>query len=278
MTTESTEIMALGDLSNESVASYRRDGFVRIRGLLTPQEAAEAREAARTVVEKVQDHAAGTVTQSAFTQLVNAWLVDEAIARVTLHPKVSAAAEALTGVRMRLWHDHMLIKQPGKSTPTEFHQDQPYWPHRNSPDALNCWIALNDVTVDRGCMRFIAGYHDRDDLSAQNLTDPNDLFNRVPEMAWAPQVALPLRAGDCTFHHGRTPHAAGANITEEPRFAHVVCFINEATRYDPSIKDDHVATRGRDLMAGEVIDGPYFPTTRDIIAGTAAHPEAMESA
>lgn len=258
----------LGDLTVESILSYHRNGFVRIRGLLSREEAETFRAAALEAATRFHDHAAGTKTAAAFVQVVNVWLKDRAMVPLTLHASISAAAERLAGKPMRLWHDQLLIKQPaGKSAPTEFHQDQPYWPHRNSPDALSCWIALNDVPVDRGCMRFIAGYQHRSDLSAQDLTDANDLFRRVPEMEWEPQAALPLRAGDCTFHHGRTPHAAGANLTGEPRVAHVVCFMNIDTRYDPSIKANHIATHGRNLVAGSVIDGPAFPTTTDIIAG-----------
>ena len=113
---------------------------------------------------------------------------------LTLHKNVGGVAQRLAGVPMRLWHDHILIKQPNNQVATEFHQDQPYWPHAHSPNALSAWIALCDVPIERGCMSFIAGSHRHTDLTAQNLLDGRDLFGKCPDLEYEERVTLPLKA------------------------------------------------------------------------------------
>jgi ectoine hydroxylase-related dioxygenase (phytanoyl-CoA dioxygenase family) len=176
--------------------------------------------------------------------------------QLTLHPHVAAAATRLAGVPLRLWHDQILIKQPGFSKATEFHQDQPYWPHADSPHPISCWIALCDVPVERGCMTFLPGSQRRTDLPAQSLADAGSLFSICPQLQWSERVTVPLQAGDCTFHHGRCAHMATPNLTNDPRVAHAVIFMDKATKFSGR---KHVVTEPLHLTEGDLLDGDLFP-------------------
>ncbi len=240
------------NLGEEAVEYYRRNGFVRVPRVLAPDEVREFHDAAIALSKRTESLHKGAI----FTQLVNAWREDEVLRRLTLHPNLASIAERLAGVPLRLWHDQTLIKQPHNQRPTEFHQDQPYWPHADSPSSLSAWVALCDVPVERGCMTFIPGSFRRTELRAQNLADPRSLFEVCPDLEWDERVTLPLRAGDCTFHHSRTAHMANANVTDEPRVAHVVIYMDATTRYTGQ---PHVVTDPLDLKAGQVLEGEMFP-------------------
>jgi phytanoyl-CoA hydroxylase len=246
---------SMEDIPEALIQSYRSQGFARVPGVISGEEAAEFREAALRLAREKKE-SAPKYNRNVFTQLVNVWREDETMKRLTLHPNVGAAAEQLTGRPMRLWHDHILIKDPHNEAPTEFHQDQPYWPHENSPDPLSAWIALVDVPVERGCMTFIPGSHARTDLEAQNLEDADSLFSIAPDMMWEQRVTVPLRAGDCTFHHGRCAHMATPNLTDDPRVAHVVIFMDARTTYSGK---RHVVTDPLGLKEGEPLAGDMFP-------------------
>ena len=239
-------------LSEDLVHSYRTQGFVSVPGILTKEEAAEYYDIALGIMQREKDPMGGRV----FTQIVNVWRKDDQIRPLTLHANVAGVAERLAGVPLRLWHDHLLVKQPHNAAPTEFHQDQPYWPHANSANSLSAWIALCDVPVERGCMTFIPGSHHRTDLEPQNLRDPEDLLNMAPELRWQPRVTLPLRAGDCTFHHSRCAHMAGSNLTDDPRVAHVIIYMDATTTYAGK---PHVVTDPLSPTIGALLDGEYFP-------------------
>jgi ectoine hydroxylase-related dioxygenase (phytanoyl-CoA dioxygenase family) len=250
-------------ISPDAIESYEQHGFIHLRGVLDPQEAAGfAREAWR-VSQELEVHNKESFSKDVFTQLVNVWQRDEAMKRLTLHPRIAEAAQKLAGISLRLWHDQTLIKQPGKSTPTEFHQDQPYWPIEANRHALTAWIALSDVPVERGCMSFIPGSHRRADIPATDLTNAKQMFEVCPELTWAPRVTVPLRAGDCTFHHGFCAHAANANVCDEPRIAHAVIFMDAESTYR---NHGHVITRGMNLEAGQLLEGELFPLASHIAA------------
>lgn len=239
-------------LTDAQIQSYRQRGFVHLPGVITPEEAAEFRAAALALAEQLQSRH----TDGIFTQLVNVWTQSETLKRLTLHPNVARAAEALAGVPLRLWHDQILIKAPHNGKATEFHQDQPYWPHAQSPNPISAWIALQDVPVERGCMTFLPGTHQRTDLQAQNLGDARSLFAHAPDLVWNERVTVPLKAGDCTFHHGRCAHMATPNHTDEARVAHIVIFMDAAAIYSGA---SHVVADPLQLSPGQTFPDEMFP-------------------
>ena len=242
------------DISPDMVARYQREGFIRIPNVLAQEEVGRFHEAAVDAAKTMPNLAAGT--PMIFNQTVNVWTKNEIIRELTLNPRIGAIAAKLAGVPLRLWHDHTLIKPPVKSAPTEFHQDGPYWPHMNKRNSLSCWIALVDVPVERGCMTFIPGSHKHQDLRPQDLTDSRDLFNISPELTWEPRVTIPLRAGDCTFHHSYLAHMANSNISDVPRVAHIIIYMDADTTFNGS---RHVVTDPLQLKPGDSLDADLFP-------------------
>jgi phytanoyl-CoA hydroxylase len=251
---EKTLVTQVDDIHPEIVERYQTQGFVHIPKLLDADEIRRYHDAAVEAARSMTNLAAGI--PMIFNQTVNVWTQNEVIRELTLNPRVGAIASRLAGVPLRVWHDHTLIKPPVKSAPTEFHQDGPYWPHDNKRNALSVWIALVDVPVERGCMTFIPGSHLRRDLRPQDLTDSHDLLNIYPELTWSPRVTVPLRAGDCTFHHSYLAHMANSNITDVPRVAHIIIYMDADTTYNGS---PHVITDPLNLEVGQPLDGELFP-------------------
>jgi ectoine hydroxylase-related dioxygenase (phytanoyl-CoA dioxygenase family) len=225
--------------------------------VLSPGECERFREAAAEINR--QGIEAGK-SRDVFNQFVNTWRQSDVLKGLTLYPNITALARTLAGVSLRLWHDHLLVKMPHNNAPTHFHQDQPYWPHRNSTEPLSCWVALNDVPVERGCMTFIPKSHEYTELTAQNLNDAGSLFGLCPELQWEERVTLPLKAGDCTFHHGRCAHMANDNVTEEARYGFAIIYIDAGTVFSGS---KHVVTQPLaeegSLKEGDRLEGELFP-------------------
>lgn len=238
--------------TQDEIDRYRSQGFVPIRGILTPREAAGFYAAATEFME-AHPTLSGTPI---FDQFVNVWRDSDAMKALTLHPKLSEVATALAGEPLRLWHDQMLTKKPRNNAATEFHQDQPYWPHASAPHPISAWIALCDVPVEKGCMTFLPGSHRRTDLPAQSLADDRSLFQLAPDLEWSERITVPLKAGDCTFHHGRCAHMATANFTDDPRVAHVVIFMPRTAAYSGAA---HVVTDPLGLKIGDPLAGELFP-------------------
>lgn len=250
-------------LSPEHVAFYRENGFVQVDEVLAPDEVARLREEIdriyRTGVGGV--HTAGgrgSAYARVLDQRVNLWRDSAVVRQHVFDRRIAEMARRLAGARaVRLWHDQALLKQPGDSRPTPWHQDLPYWP-MNEPGALSCWMALNDVDEHNGAMTFVPGSHRVGRLPGINLVDPEDIFAMVPNgaLAGTRPVQTRLRAGSCTFHDGLTFHAAGANHTSEPRRALVTIFMIDGTTYSGR---RHLVTDGLGLRPGEPLAGEMFP-------------------
>ena len=240
-------------LSEDQIASYRENGFIHLQGVLSAEEVERYRSAAAEAYDRL---AALDADNQMFRQIVQVWRSDETLRELTLHEGLATYATQLAELPVRLWHDHLLIKKPHNHTPTEFHQDSPYWPHSGSRHQLSAWVALVDVPVERGCMTFIPGSHRRQDLRAIDLTDAHDLFDAAPDLAYEPRVTVPLRAGDCTFHNGYLAHTANANDTDEFRYAMVNIYIDADTRYNGA---PHVCTDHLGLAVGERLPDSEFP-------------------
>lgn len=240
-------------LSPEVVASYRRNGFVQLRSMLTPAEVERFSAAAQESYRHGQALQPGDPT---FKQVVNVWQEDDVLRELTFHPRLAAAATQLAGIPLRLWHDQLLMKKPHNRAATEYHQDAPYWPHDNSRHCLSAWVALVDVPLERGCMTFMPGQQDRRDIRAVDLTDRTDLFEAAEDLTYRPRVTVPLRAGDLTFHNGYTPHTANPNDTDEVRLAHVIVYVDRDLTYNGK---PHVVTDPLGLTIGQHLPDEEFP-------------------
>ena len=130
------------------------------------------------------------------------------------HPKWTALAEALVGEPVSADPPEWFNKPPGTNHVTPPHQDNYYFCLAPS-NVVTIWMAMDDVDAENGCLRYVAGSHQRGYRThakskilgfSQGITDytPDD-FTR--------EVAVPLRAGDVVAHHGMTIHRADANLS-----------------------------------------------------------------
>jgi phytanoyl-CoA hydroxylase len=227
----------------DEVTSYREDGFVVIDGLLDEAEL----EAWRTAVDEAvadrgdlaipgfeppADTGELTYYQKVFTQRVNLWQTSERLKDLVLDERIGRLAAELAGLDgVRLYHDQALIKEPW-ANPTAFHLDVPYWAF-TSPDAISIWIALDDATLQNGCLLFVPGSHRACRFDNVGIGPGlGDLFAVYPEFASVTPVAVPMRAGSCSFHNGLTAHGAGANMTPGRRRAMTAGFMPQGSVFN----------------------------------------------
>ena len=59
--------------------------------------------------------------------------------------------------KVNLYHEHVLVKEPGTKEKTPWHHDQPYYPI-DGEDIISFWIPLDPVG-QRTCPEYIAGSH-----------------------------------------------------------------------------------------------------------------------
>jgi len=217
-------------LTQEQIQFYQDNGFLHVPGFLSPAETVELKNAVLESVAamgkrrltgagKEWDESGENFYDKVFTQRINLWRINDTVKRYMLSPALGKQVCELADVYgMRVWHDQTLIKEPF-ANPTAWHLDNPYWSF-SSRDAISIWIALEDATLENGCMWFVPGSHKI--ATYENVTigvNMADLFKLYPKMAEIDPVPVPMKAGDCSFHNGLAAHGAGANMTRRRRIA-----------------------------------------------------------
>lgn len=244
------------EVTEAQVAFYQKNGYVQIHNVLTPEEVEQIRA---DLAEAIEDRKVGRTSdgrgenqfyKKVFLQQVNLWRDHEGVRRYVLSKRIGEIARRLAGVaKMRLWHDHALFKLPENSVASDWHQDWVYWP-MNHAGALSCWMALDDVDLVNGCLQFVPGSHRWGIFPAIALgTGKKDLEHMLDEQEQAKfkPIAMPMKAGSCTFHDGLTFHYATPNLSDKPRRAFATIYQPDGTTFR---KRQHCVTEDLNLPDG----------------------------
>ena len=230
----------LTDVSSEQIAEYRRDGVLVIENFLNADELAKWRKNVDEAVEQRQDRklADGSMLSGdsfydrVFTQRLNLWTDHAGMRELIIDERIGKLAAELSGVDgIRVWHDQALIKEPW-ANPTAWHLDNPYWSFSSS-NAISIWIALDDATLNNGCLHFLPETHHEATFENSGITQEiADLFKVYPQWINRDPLPGPMRAGDCSFHNGLTAHGAGANMTPYRRRAMTCAFMPDGSTFN----------------------------------------------
>ena len=140
------------------------------------------------------------------------------IAETAYRQWLVAFGSALMGRPFAFWYDQFLAKPPGASAPTYWHQDEGYWGRNLDEKGITGWIPLQDVNAENGCMQFIDGGHRLGVLEHRQVEGVQSDLLTCP-VDEAARVICPIRRGDVTFHHSKTPHMTNANTSKTWRKA-----------------------------------------------------------
>ena len=227
-------------LSDKEIDFYRENGFLVIDDFLTGVELASWREAVdESVVEHVRQEAPNNQKEEGyykhvFIQCVNIWKTSEKIKRMATDPRVGKLATDLAGSSgVHLYHDHALIKEPW-GNPTNFHIDNPYDPY-DSRQAIMLWVALDDATVQNGCMYILPGTHQKSHFTVTGILEQEGvggLFDEYPDWVEIEPYVAEVKAGDAVFVSGMIAHAAGPNMTPRSRRAYAMLFMPEGATFN----------------------------------------------
>ena len=126
-----------------------------------------------------------------------------------------------------------IFKPPRIGGEVVFHQDSTYI-YTEPESCTGFWFALEDATVENGCMFFIPGLH-RGALKKRNYrVGPYRLVTDVlDDTPWPEHLGLPAeaRAGTLALFDGRAPHMSAQNLSDTSRHAYTLHVIDRTCRY-----------------------------------------------
>ena len=268
-------------LTPEQIAQFHRDGFLNYTTpVVTEAELIALKMALKRVTEGTSEKSAesnrniswgqdkGFVVQ----QVVNIWEAEDAFKQHLYNERIVPLIAQLMGTdTVRVWHDQIQVKPARHGGPTTWHQDHPYWPVIQPADLISAWMALEDATIDNGCMWMVPQSHQWGPHKGGTIgTDTGSetqaaTWSPLPDLSVLPDgvditpVPIEVKAGCVAFHHCLTWHGAPVNLTERPRPAIAVHYMPGWTRYEPR-DTRHLVEHHITVRPGEVLVGEHFPT------------------
>ena len=260
-------------LDPTTVEDYVRDGAVRIRGLFTTEQIADL---ARGIEENLRDPSPlAQVASHAddpgwfFEDFCN-WQVNDAYRRLIFESGVGeVAAQLMQSREARLYHDHLLVKEPGTRQRTPWHQDQPYY-NVDGGQNVSMWLPVDSVPRETS-LEFVAGSHlgpwlmPRTFLNTEAKWFPEGSLAELPDIeanrddyeiiGWA------LEPGDAVFFNMLTLHAASGVGGTGRRRAFSVRFLGDDVTHAPRSWTTSPPFPGleNELDGGAPMHHPLFP-------------------
>ena len=126
-----------------------------------------------------------------------------------------------------------IFKPPNIGGEVVCHQDSTYI-YTEPESCVGFWFALEDATIENGCMQFIPGGH-RSPLKKRNYRreDGKLVTDTLDDTPWPEERKVPVEAeaGTLVIFDGRAPHLSAANRSSRSRHAYTLHVIDRACRY-----------------------------------------------
>jgi ectoine hydroxylase-related dioxygenase (phytanoyl-CoA dioxygenase family) len=242
MTVETTIDRALAAQLDALRGDFQRDGAVCVRGAFGPDWLA----ALDAGIEENLAHPgpmAKTYTPDGkpgrfFGDYCN-WRRIRPYGDFLLHsPAAEIAGRLMGSTKVNLFHEHVLVKEPGTLEPTPWHHDQPYWTV-DGAQVCSIWMSLDPVPRATS-VEFVAGSHRWGKwYSPARFSDSNPHqgtgFEPVPDIAASRDshtlLGWDLEPGDCIVFHALTLHGAPGNMQKGRRRAFASRWCGDDARF-----------------------------------------------
>lgn len=241
-------IQGLESFGPAQIEQYRTLGFVSVAGVIDPERNRRIVEALLRLAEEVPEGICVQFESAAGQEVLDLPIeerqdyirkymafvkFDETLRDLAYDPQILAVIERLLREKnpsiegVELFQDMALFKPPGIGREKPWHQDHAYFNVPEGTPVVGIWMALDDTTLENGCMVFQPGGH---------LDGPVPHFSRrdwqicdSDVLAKGGSVAAPLPAGGALIFDGLTPHGTPSNRSGQRRRAIQFHYIPKGT-------------------------------------------------
>lgn len=271
------------NLTQQQIESYRQEGYLLVEDFLSIDELSfwrtsvteaisqrEGRKFANSDSRIGEDDGINKDSDyyaKVFDQMLNLWQTNEKVKQIMLDKKLGKMVADLAGWEgTRIWHDQALIKRPW-ANPTSWHLDTPFWSFSDKR-AMSIWVALDDATLENGCLYFIPGSYHFTTFDNPGIGKNMDaIFDFYPQFVKSKSVAVPMKAGSCSFHNGLTIHGAGANMTNGFRRAMTCAYMPDGAVFNGIkniLSDEQVAKLNIGDLLNDELQNPLIYSKTNI--------------
>lgn len=266
MSTTALDLHTHYPLTEEQIARYQRDGYIKLKHVLSPEVIAYYGPIITSEVHRLNTMhlpiEQRDTYSKAFLQVGNIWTKNDTVKEFCWSQRLARIAAELMRVRgVRIYHDQALYKEPGGGV-TPWHADQYYWP-LSSPNTTTAWIPLQATPLELGPLAFAKGSQMFEAGRELGISDESEArIGRSMKEQNYPLDETPFDLGEVSFHAGWTFHRAARNTSDKPRAVMTIIYMDQDIRLiEPKTKsrEGDRAAFAADVQVGEIMNGKMTP-------------------
>lgn len=245
-------------VDDQQIKDFVDYGFLTAPGLITPEEIEELRadtvklarggypcDSLKPVSSELTD---AEVLQSILC-IHQPHYISPVAEKYCRHPKICGILSQITAAHLPHWDgsvkcmQSMLFVKPPQFQGQAWHQDEIYIPTRDR-SLIGAWIAMDDATIENGCLWVLPGSHRTGYLYPQRDHNNPDEFDFAGESYGfddSGAVPVEVKAGTLVFFNGYLLHRSFKNRSNIYRRVLVNHYCNAWSRLPWSIHDGETA-------------------------------------
>lgn len=214
------------EITEDDVNFFNKNGYLVVKNALRPDEISALRRETIRICRGELGQVEGlplSYPQESDDEIMHKTLcihfphkISEAILDFVAHPNVVEVLTRVIGPNVKCMQSMLFIKSAGKPGQA-WHQDEHFIPTRDR-SLTGAWMALDDATVENGCLWVIPGSHRPGilwELAEQNNPD-FDCTDEAVGFPYTDDDAVPVevKAGSIVFFNGYLLHRSLPNVTK----------------------------------------------------------------
>lgn len=214
-------------LSTKNQEFYKDYGYLIATDLLSPEEIDELKQETARIFRgqrgtleglvKVDDDEPDTEVLKKYVAIHFPHKISPVIRRYLSHPKVVDVLTNVVSPNVKCMQSMLFVKAPGKAGQA-WHQDEYFIPTRDR-SLVGAWVAIDDATVDNGCLWIIPGSHQPGFIRPRVANHSDEYADvdtiDVSEFDSSAMVPVEVKSGSVVFFNGYVLHSSQRNKTPD---------------------------------------------------------------
>ncbi|PCJ06274.1 MAG: phytanoyl-CoA dioxygenase [Rhodobacteraceae bacterium] len=255
-------------ITQDHIDQYQRDGVVLIRGLFADQVELLRAGVAKNMADPgpyASNNDKEGESGRFFDDYCNWTRISEFKEAIETSPVAEVAADLMRSNMVQMFHDHVLVKEPGTSMATPWHQDGPYYFVEGTQN-VSFWSPLDQVSD--ATLRCVAGSHKwpKEVLPTRWVSDEGFFADEgqympVPDPDAEAMTVLeyPMQPGDAVAFNFKILHGARGNTSASRRRAFSLRLVGDDVRYVERPGPASPPYPGHDMVPGQRLREDWFP-------------------
>ncbi len=255
-------------ISQQQIDAFQHDGVVLLPGLFADQVDLLRAGIERNMTDPgpyASENFKAGETGRFFDDYCNWNRIPEFKEAIDAAPVAQVAVQLMRSRTVQMFHDHVLVKEPGTSLATPWHQDGPYY-FVEGRQTVSFWCPLDPV--DRATLRCVPGSHRWEkDVLPTRWASNEDFFPDEGQYMPVPDpeaedmaiVEYAMQPGDALAFDFRTLHGARGNDSPIRRRAFSLRLLGDDARYVERPGPTSPPYPGHGMAAGQKLREDWFP-------------------